>query len=1352
MALYYNTETYVNIANDLKNQINSGNLSIDQAAEYLRQKHDVSAEEYSKATTQALEAEQKYFKMKKEFESSPISFIGISSTFIPAHLREQEESTAQSIINFPSKVLQSGIRSIGTGLADLGEMILPEKVSEPISEIASDVDDLLEENKYTSGVYKALKSTFDPATTGAEEVTGDIATLMAGGIGVASKISKAAPILKQTLGGAIPTIAGFTVADIVVTDKNQNIVNVLIEGIPETEEYLARLAIDENDSDAMKLLKKATEGIVIGGIAEVVLKGAAKAYRVLKGKKKAIIEDDILTPPKDTSGKIKDVEIKETPDGEFQHKISISQPVDILTDPKFATESKGVKGFLKRWATSRQGFDPQTFRALEGLDAEVRGARKLAQQEGKDFVRVLQKEYGTKLKNIAKEDLEIINEALGKVPNPGTGASKQILKIFGKAPNKRTPAEKKLLREHVAKITANAKQSQVEALEKLPENVRQKIMELRQSIDARSLRLREMGLAPKISTAIDNKIGLYVTADYEIFTNPQWLKRIKAAVKGSDDVEAAQIVEGVRRWIKRTHPKYNQTEVQGKLDEIINAFESGEESFFKFLGMGKNARTDQHPLSKSLDPRKPFPEEIRALLKEVDNPVDRFTSTINKQSKLIAEHNFLSSMRTIAESGYGSKLFRISKRPLTEGDTSFIGNMEEIANSYIRAQGKKANPLAGVYTTKSYKDMVAKGLDFNTPNNKILRGLHSAQALASGAQTVMSEATHLINLQGNVVFSIANGNVMPWSMLGKDSVASALKKVATASPDFNRLVLRMKGNKLKISTEEFRNLQRRGLIDSGVTQEFFSRSLEAGLSNPIKLLNPVAKGYKALGELYRGEDAIFKVFNYYRELAKYRKAYPKLTEDQLQVFAAEIVKDTLPTYSRIPRALKATRIAPVVGAFPSFLVESFRVAKNTAKIGARDFAKGLATGNLSLMRIGAERLAGLTAVGVAGEGYLISNNQEKGVTETDDKVVSILSASYNKDSVRRYEKPMMLNPKTGHIETTYTNISRNDPYDAVRKFAKLVFQYATSEKMTDPEQIEETIEKLALVFDPLITESLAIEPILNLLAKRKGRRDLFPEGATPDQITAIVAKELGMTYVPKTITDIIKYQQALDSDREKDKKGYDSKLTKEELDEFSAGTSKFGFPNRASDRLKRFYGITQSTFNFNKSLQYNVAKKNSEINNIKGQLFSSLRELQAGYTGSILRTHLSDPKIMEELNKKVDEYVLKTYRSQQDLAEILRDSQKLNYYTKDKGKLIPRTMDAKKLIAILTEKEFVDLSPNVEPALLFGVGQYKPPLIDVKRAETLEGVQKVPREIILAVQQRLEAYAKRNTPLLKKEE
>ena len=1326
MALYYNTETYVNVANDLKNQINSGNLSIDQADTYLRQKHGVTAEEYSKATNEALQAEAKYFEMKKEFDDSPLSFMGIGSSFIPAHLREQELSTFRSILEFPSRTIQSGVRGLGKGIAQLGGMLVNEEVSKTVSQSASDIDDALEENPYTKGVYRALKGAVDPATTTAEEVTGELGTLMVGGIGVASKIGKAAPVLKQTLGGAIPTVAGFTVADIVVTDKNQNLANVLIQLNPDLEGPLSSLAINEDDSDAMKLLKKGTEGIVVGGIAEGVIRGIAKGYKAIKGKEKAIKTDDVLTPPVDDSGKLKEVEIKETPDGEFQHKVSISQPIDILTDPKYATESTGVTGFIKRWLTSRQGFDAQSFRALEGLDGDLRASRKLAQQQGKDFVKVLEKEYG-KLKDISKEDLEIINEALGRVPNPGTGATEKILKIFGKAPNKRTKAEKEALKQHLKTVVNNAKQSQSEALEKLPQGVREKILELRQSIDAHSRKLRDLGLSPKVSTAIDNKIGLYVTADYEIFTNPQWLKRIKKAVKGSDDVEASQVIEGVRQWIKKTHPKFSPTEVEGRLKEIVNAFESGEEGFFKFLGMGKNARTDQHPLSKSLDPRKPFPEEVRALLREVNNPVDRFTSTLNKQSRLIAEHNYLTNLRKIAESEYGSKLFRVSPRALSEDGTDFVGDMSDLANSYIQAQGKKANPLVGVYTTKSYKDMLAKGLDFNSPTHIALKGLHTLQALASGAQTVLSEATHIINLQGNVVFSAANGNLMPWDLLAKEGIGSALKKVATSSPDINRL-LGMKGNKLKVSIEEFRNLQRKGLIDQGVTQEFFSRSLEDGLSNPTKFLNPLAKGYKALGELYRAEDAIFKVFNYYRELAKYRKAYPDLTKDQLETLASEVVKDTLPTYSRIPRALKATRSFPVVGAFPSFLVESFRVAKNTAKIGARDFTKGLATGNTALMKAGAERLAGLTAVGVVGEGLFISDNQKHFITEKDNEVVSILSAPYNKDAVRRYEKPMMINPKTGHIETTYINISRNDPYDAVRKFSKLVWQYATSGKMTDVAQVEETIEKLALVFDPVITESLAVEPILNLLAKRKGRRDLFPEGATPDEKIGIALKELGMTYVPKTITDIIKYQQAQDS---------------------ITGTSKFGFPNRVADRIKRFYGITQSTFDFNKSLQYNVGQKNSEINDIKRQLFSSLSELQAGYTGNILRTRLTDPNIINELNKKVDEYVEKTYRSQKELAELLRDAKKLTYYTKSKdGELVQRNIDSKKIIEILTAKDAVKLSSNIEPAMLLGTGQYVPPSIDQARADRLQGVQKIPREIILKVQERLEAYARRNTPLL----
>ena len=151
--------------------------------------------------------------------------------------------------------------------------------------------------------YEALKTTFDPATTKAEEVTGDIGSLFAGGFGAANVIGKAAPVLKTTLGGAIPTIAGFTAADIVVTDKNENLANVLINAFPSTKGALETLAINPDDADSIKLLKKAGEGVGIGGLTEIGIKAIAFGYKALKGKNKAIVEDDILTPPKDDSGK-----------------------------------------------------------------------------------------------------------------------------------------------------------------------------------------------------------------------------------------------------------------------------------------------------------------------------------------------------------------------------------------------------------------------------------------------------------------------------------------------------------------------------------------------------------------------------------------------------------------------------------------------------------------------------------------------------------------------------------------------------------------------------------------------------------------------------------------------------------------------------------------------------------------------------------------------------------------------------------------------------------------------------------------------------------------------------------------
>ena len=1407
MALSYNTETFVNIQDDLKNQLGSGKLSMDNADSYLRQKYNVTGLEYNNAATQAIEAEKKYFEMKEEFESSPLSFIGIGSSYIPAHLREQEESTFQSILNLPAKAVQSGVRGIGTGIVDIGEMILPEAVTKPIAEVAGDVDDAL------SGIkpYEALKTTFDPTTNKVEEVIGDLGAIFAGGSGVANLISKVAPALTArkivTLGGSIPSIAGFTAAEVVVTDKNQNFANAIIDTWPGSKEYLENLAINPNDDDSIKLLKKGLEGLGFGVISELAIKGIGVGYKALKGKNKAIVEDDILTPPVDNTGKITDVKVEKLDDGSYQQRVRIREPIRILNRVKKDKDSKGVTGFLARWLTSRQGLGRQSYRASSDLESAVRSATKTAQLQGKEFIKVLEKEYGTSLAKIPVEDLQLVNDALGRVPALGVDASDEVLKVLKKKPSKRTKklkppkplkegakprkkskkppkiSDEEILDDYTARIIAAARQRQGDALNKIPEGLKKEVERLRAIVDDNSEELIERGLSGSKTVAIDNKAGLYLTTDYEIFTNPQWLKRVKEVAnatlkerKEMTDLEALDIIEGVTEFVKKEYTSIagNPVQVKNEVNKIISKFEGGEEEFFKLLDEGVQT-VNQPSLGKIITGRKYIPQEIRALLKEVDNPTSRVMSTLDKQGKLIAEHQFLQDIRDIAVRDVGSDLFRVgpkfkpSPREMkadVEGVTqtlddtkTFAGDLESIANNYIRTLGPNANPLIGVFSTNSFKKKLSEGLEVASPNVSFLKAMHGLQALSSGAQTIASEATHLINLSGNVVFTFGNGNFMPWRA---KNILEGLKKMSTYSPDLNNLINKS-GTKLKINIDEYRDLQERGLVNSGVNQEYFFRSLDDALTKPDKFFNPTGKQgskikkapgqiYSGLATVYRAEDDIFKVFNYYQELYKLRRAYPRdgkfgnYSDDMLKDMATDTVKDILPMYPKIPRALKGMRSFPVVGAFPSFLVESFRITKNTAKIGSREFLRGLITGNKQLMINGSERLAGFIGTSALGAGYLISGNKKNDISETDNKVIDYFSPMYDRNSTRSYQTPLRINPKNGQIETVFINVSRNNPNDAPAKFVKALYQYADSGRLTSISQINEVVKKLVQVFDPLITESLALEPILNIIRNNKQGRRIWKEGADPDEIMLAIGKELTDKNIPKTIIDIIRTQEASDSHdaQEKENKGYPN-LTADERKNFSAANRK-GFPNRLEDRIKRFYGITQQTFNFNKALQVNVSNKMRLINSLDAQLRGELSDYQSG-----IKADMSIPENVKELADKVDNYILKNYRAQKQLAESLHEAKKLEYFDRKKNKI---KIDDQRLRSILSSEGSYNEPELIRSALVYrngNRGEFRPSLFSSTTGKRAMKTLGIPKAVVQFIQNRLAQYARRATPLISRE-
>lgn len=1316
MPLYYNTETFSNINKDLTSKLDSGELSLDNAANYLKDTYNIDKEEWNKAAQDAIEAEENYFKIKKEHEDSILSFIPLSSRFMPAHLKEQEESTFQSILNFPSRAVQAGVRSTAEGLAQLGEMALGEKTSKEISDAAESVDKTLSENSITAPVVNALKSTFDPYTTTADEVTGQLGAL-ATGTTLATKgvqaITNIPSIAARTL--------GFVTADLLVTDKDENVAKFLVENFPESASFLEALAIDPNDSNAEKVLKKIIESAGLGLAAEgvVALIGqGVKGLKRIRAKKEAV-DDGILKPIEDTSGKVKEVEVLGNADEGYKVKATTQQPVGLIYGPEVGKE----KGFFSRWFSSRQGLDERSVAALEARDNFIRAGKTEITQRAKELNRAIKKDFGVPYKKLDKQNIEDINIALSpSKPFTESSYDPKALNIYKKSAAKRTKAEKEYLVKVNEDIKATLEPKQQEALSRLPENVKNEVLTMRNLVDNYSKRIKDSGFTTKnVGAKLDENIGFYLTQDYELYSNPKWLKTVKKTLSGkADDTDALFAINQARSFFKKQEPTLADAQIDGRISEWVSKIEKGDEDFLSIFELGKTPKTNEHPLGKILSERKPIPDEVMAILRPVEDPLKRFSSTVDKQAKLLAEANFANDLRAILESPYGKELARIG---FPEG-TKFSTKLDTITNNYLRLAGPNKNPLADVYVTKSFKDKLDKGLDIAAPEGSILKSLYGLNGILSAAKTVLSHGTHATNLTGNVFLTAANGNLIPrLSKAALSNKKQAITELLNSSPGLKRLINADK-DKIEVSIQELVKLQKLGLIDSGVTAEYVLRSFENSFEGA--LASTIKKPFEVAGKLYRGEDALFKVYNYYSELQKYSKAFKNASKEELEAYAAAVTKDTLPTYSRVPRILKEAKKVPIVGAFPSFLTEMIRTSGNIVRIGAKDFTTGLKTGNAELMKIGAERLASITALAVVGDQLLNANALEKGITKQDKDVVNLLSPTYNKNSDRYFKSPIYVNPKTGKIETTYINISRTNPYDPIIRMGKGLRDYAFSGKQFSDEEISKLVSSVAKSFEPVLTESLAAQMMLQLFTGKERGKPLYADDATIAEKTKAIATALGVDAIPQSLVDIY------DTVKRSENEGLTGK----------PGVSKLGFPKRLEDKLYRHIGITQETMDLEKSIQYSAAKGLSNIKGSNNQIYSMIRDKQEGYDWK-------NPEKVEKFFDELHDKLNKSFDQQARLAEVLYKVKKLEYFNA-KGER--QKLDNRKLVEILSDKGINKLNKDysftlIEPSMRNTVGVFSPPMISQNLFTKMVRDYNYPPEIAKRIQAEIVNYAK-NAPKL----
>ena len=1351
MPINYNTQTFADVLKDVKAQVEAGILTSANADEFFRSKYDITLDEYENAAQEAAEAEKKYYEFKEEHEGS---LLGIPDRWIPAHLYEKEVASKRNWLEDIVYDIPRTIQAVGTsaikGVGQLAEMVLPDPIVTAFEVGTDKAEEILSKNKYTKGLVDAFKRTMDPPLATSQQVAGEIGALMTGGIGATRQIAKAIPDIRR----GIASTLGFTGADLLIGNKEHNTVNAVISLFPEAEQVLDWAAIHPDDNDAQKLLKKSLDALVANGVIDAGAWSVGKlirTYKHIKGRNEAVNEEGILDLPTDTTGRIRGVEAKKVRDGEFQHNVHIDQPIKIVTDVKPAKKISENKflGWPRTWLTHNQGFDRLTRNALEKKEGAIRAAESLASIKGKELTKVLEKEFNSKFEDIPEEILDQVSTALGNVPRIEHGASEKILKILNKSPKKRTKAEKTTLDRRQAQLIRNALKQQETAAAKLPIKVQEKIAEVGGIIDEYSkILIDKFGLPKSTRVQLDRQLGLYVKTDYEVFSNPGWVKALKAATKGKmGDAEATLVIQNYKNFLKSQNPRLTDADVDAKVVEFINKFDDGEEVFFESFSVGTKAGNVSASEGKILTNRKVLAEEERALLKEVRDPVQRFISTATKQGKVLAEGQFLKDIETIAKDAYGKNLYYVSGAKklkdvagkVTDDGIELTENLSDVATAYLKAMGPDANPLAKVFTTKSYKNKLIEGLEPNTATNIWMRGMHGAQGFASGAKTILSEATHLINIKGNFVFTAANGNFIPHFKPLKyvkgdktptaDSLADSVRATVEAMPNLNRLI-KVEGSDISINLDAFRETQQLGLVDASISAEFFLRSLKEAYKEPKnKLLKKLDSIYKKLGTVYRNEDAVFKVFNWFEEMKRYRQAFPDMAENELKVYAAEVVKNTHPVYSRVPRILKATRAVPLIGAFPSFLVESVRAGKGTLMTGLTDLGKGLKTRNLGLIKAGATRLAAAGATVTTYMGYMWHNKLKHGITSDDTMVLEQNSPAYETGSIRNYQNSFHMNKK-GEIETTYVNESRVNPYDALAKGSQLAYKFMFSPGVKTQKDYDTVAEQIGLIFQPLLTPSLVMKPLLNVVTGKKNDRSLYLEG---DHFGERVWKDLGelaTAFDPQTKVDLQKL--------------YDSWRSEQDLNE--PGKNKWGYPDRFEDRLRRFAGITQTTFNFNRALQGKVSRLSGSIQRVQKDFSSFLRSLQSG-------RDWKNPEVQEEFFNEVGEYLNMSYNAQQNLADHLYDSKKLHYY-EDK---VRKKVDNELLLNILSDRGMKKIDKNfdysiVQNAVKHGVGLFRPPSIGKTLRNQLIARYNVPSEIVTKLDAELTNFARQAIPLLEIEE
>jgi hypothetical protein len=390
----------------------------------------------------------------------------------------------------------------------------------------------------------------------------------------------------------------------------------------------------------------------------------------------------------------------------------------------------------------------------------------------------------------------------------------------------------------------------------------------------------------------------------------------------------------------------------------------------------------------------------------------------------------------------------------------------------------------------------------------IYRQIMQGKVLVQVGKTLYSPQTQVRNVTSAAFFALMNGHIG-----GKASVTNAMKIVLDDI---------FEAGKKNIDEVAFNNqvekLVRLGVWDENVVASELKAimnqlkdgtiSTTDGLFDKLIKMAPTDK----VARLYAGGDNLWKWFGYHYSKSQLNLALKnvddvkawyrdmgeefvennvvtgtkKTMDDHLDDAAAWLIRNTYPTYSKVPPAIQTLRKLPL-GTFISFPAEILRTGTNITATALKE----MSSSNAAIRQMGIRRALGAFMTSYAAGTGLVQIAQF--LTNSTDAQWE----AYKRSAAAPWDKNASLLPVEGwkNGESAAINFSYFSPYDTLFAPLEAALNSAAAQKL-NPEETDAYVLNLMFAEDgpvmtllnPFITEPIGYDRVLDVTV-RNGRKD-----------------------------------------------------------------------------------------------------------------------------------------------------------------------------------------------------------------------------------------------------------------------